>query len=181
MKTAKVLSLYLALALLALDSCTTGPKPVTTREAPPKPTAPASQSNRLTMRIPASDARFRYEGRMDFSDTNAPVIIWQASRISIDFEGSAIQVLFDGAKGQNYFNALVDGSNTIVAAGEGLPASPATFSKLGPGRHHLMLFKRSEAAAGTVHFRGVEVAPPTKVWAPLPPHYELAVAPILLS
>ena len=175
MKTAKVLSLYLALAVLALDSCTTGPKPVTTREAPPKPTAPASQSNRLTMRIPASDARFRYEGRMDFSDTNAPVIIWQASRISIDFEGSAIQVLFDGAKGQNYFNALVDGSNAIVAASEGMSASPSMFCELDSGRHHLMLFKRSEAAAGTVHFRGVEVAPLTKVWAPLPPHYPLAM------
>ena len=175
MKTAKALSLYLALALLALDSCTTGPKPVTTQEAPPQPTAPAYQTNRLTLRIPASDARFRYEGRMDFSDTNAPVIIWQASRISIDFEGRAIQVLFDGAKGQNYFNALVDGSNAIVAASEGMSASPSMFSELGPGRHHLMLFKRSEAAAGTVHFRGVEVAPLTKVWAPLPPHYQLAM------
>ena len=175
MKTAKVLSLYLALAVLALDSCTTGPKPVTTQEAPPKPTAPASQTNHFTLRIPASDARFRYEGRMDFSDTNAPVIIWQASRISIDFEGRTIRVLFDGAKGQNYFNALVDGSNAIVAASEGMPASPSMFSELGPGRHHLMLFKRSEAAAGTVHFRGVEVAPLTKVWAPLPPHYQLAM------
>ena len=175
MKTAKVLSLYLALAVLALDSCTTGPKPVTTQEAPPKPTAPASQTNHFTLRIPASDARFRYEGRMDFSDTNAPVIIWQASRISIDFEGRTIRVLFDGAKGQNYFNALVDGSNAIVAASEGMSASPSMFSELGPGRHHLMLFKRSEAAAGTVHFRGVEVAPLTKVWAPLPPHYQLAM------
>ena len=175
MKTAKALSLFLALAVLALDSCTTGPKPVTTQDAPPKPTAPAYQTNRLTLRIPASDARFRYEGRMDFSDTNAPVIIWQASRISIDFEGRAIQVLFDGAKGQNYFNALVDGSNAIVAASEGMSASPSMFCELDPGRHHLMLFKRSEAAAGTVHFRGVEVAPLTKVWAPLPPHYQLAM------
>jgi len=175
MKTAKARSLYLALTLLALDSCTTGPKLVTTQEAPPKPSAPASETNRLTLRIPSSDACFRYEGRMDFSDTNAPVIIWQASRISIDFEGRAIQVLFDGAKGQNYFNALVDGSNTIVAVNEGMPACPTTFSELGPGRHHLTLFKRSEAAAGTVHFRGVEVAPLTKVWAPLPSHYELAM------
>jgi lysophospholipase L1-like esterase len=175
MKTAKALSLYLALALLTLNSCTTGPGPATTQDAPPKPTAPASQTNRLTLRIPASDAHFHYEGRIDFSDSNAPVIIWQASRISIDFEGRAIQVLFDGAKGQNYFNALVDGSNTIVAVNEGIPARPTTFSGLGPGRHHLMLFKRSEAAAGTVHFRGVEVAPLTKVWAPRPSHYELAM------
>ena len=37
------------------------------------------------------------------------------------------------------------------------------------------MFKRSEAAAGTVRFRGVELAPPATVWAPLPPHYELAM------
>ena len=175
MKTAKARSLYLALALLTLNSCTTGPVPAATQDTPPKPTTPASQTNRLTLRIPASDACFRYEGRVDFSDTNAPVIIWQASRIGIDFEGRAIQVLFDGAKGQNYFNALVDGSNTIVAVNEGTPASPTTFSELGPGRHHLTLFKRSEAAAGTIHFQGVEVVPRTKVWAPLPPHYQLAM------
>ena len=124
------------------------------------------QSNRASLRIPAADARFHYEGRIDFSDTNAPVLIWQASRISIDFEGNAVRLLFDDAKGQNYFNARVDGSNTIVEANEGMPVSPATLSGFGPGRHHLELFKRSEANAGTVHFRGIEIVPPAKVWAP---------------
>ena len=125
--------------------------------------APAFQTNRASLRIPAADARFRYEGRIDFSDTNAPVLIWQASRISIDFEGNAIRLLFDDAKGQNYFNAQVDSSNTIVEANEGMPVSPATLSGFGPGRHHLELFKRSEANAGTVHFRGIEIVPPAKV------------------
>ena len=175
MKTTKVLSVYLALALLALDSCTTGPGPVTARTVSQPSTAPGAQTSRPMLQIPASDARFRYDGRIDFSDTNAPVIIWQASRISIDFEGNGIRLLFDNAKGQNYFNALVDGSNTIVAANEGMPANPDTLFSPGPGRHHLMLFKRSEAAAGTVRFRGVELAPPTTVWAPLPSHYELAM------
>jgi lysophospholipase L1-like esterase len=175
MKTAKALSVYLVLALLTLDSCTTKPGPVTTRGVPLKSIPPAAQTNRLTLPIPASDARFHYEGRIDFSDTNAPVIIWQASRISVDFEGNAIRLLFDKAKGQNYFNALVDGSNTIVAVNEGTPVSPATLSSPGPGRHHLLLFKRSEAAAGTVRFRGVELASPVKMWAPIPPRYDLAM------
>jgi lysophospholipase L1-like esterase len=175
MKTAKAFFLYLIPALLTLDSCTTGPGPVTTRDVPQKSTSPAPQTSRRTLRIPASDACFRYEGRIDFSDTNAPVIIWQASRISIDFEGNAIQLLLDRAKGQNFFNAQVDGSNTIIAANEGMPANSATLSGLGPGRHHLALFKRSEAATGTVRFRGIEIAPPAKVWAPPPPRYKLAM------
>ncbi|HLX94270.1 MAG TPA: SGNH/GDSL hydrolase family protein [Verrucomicrobiae bacterium] len=175
MKTTKAFSLWLVLALLTLNSCTIGPGPVTTRSVPKKTNPSATQTNPLTLQIPAGDARFDYDGRIDFSDTNAPVIIWQATCISVDFEGNALRLLFDHAKGQNYFNALIDGSNTIVAANEGTPAGPATFSDLGPGRHHLRLFKRSEASAGTVRFQGVELAPPAKIWAPMPPHYQLAM------
>ncbi len=175
MKTAKALSRCLVLALLVLDSCTAGPDLSTTRDAPQKPTALASQTDRLTLRIPAGDARFRYDGRIDFSDTNVPVIIWQASRIRINFEGTAVRLLFDNAKGQNYFNAEVDGSNTIVEANAGTPVSPATLSGLSPARHHLVLFKRSEANAGTVRFRGIEITPQAKAWAPTPPRYQLAM------
>ena len=175
MKTLKALRLYLALVPLGLSSCAAGPTLTATQDIPPKITAQAAQTDRLTLRIPAGDVRFRYEGRIDFSNTNAPVIIWQASRIGIDFEGSAIRLLFDDAKGQNFFNAQVDGSNTVVDANEGIPVNPTTLSGLGPGRHHLLLFKRSEANAGTVRFRGIEIAPTAKVWAPKPPHYRLAM------
>ena len=43
--------------------------------------------------VSAGDPRFRYEGRIDCNDVNAPVIIWQASKISIDFEGDTLRVL----------------------------------------------------------------------------------------
>jgi len=165
-KALKVLHRYLIFALLALNSCTTGPRLAATQEP---------QANHLARWIPAADARFHYEGRIDFSNSNAPVIIWQASRISIDFDGNVIRLLFDGAKGQNYFNARVDGSNTVVEVNEGIPVNPATVSGFGPGRHHLILFKRSEANAGTVRFRGIEIAAQEKVWAPTPPHYKLAM------
>jgi len=175
MKTLKSPAFYLVLALLTLNSCTTGPRLTATQNASAKSSAPADQTNRLTRLIPAADARFRYEGRIDFSKTNAPVIIWQASRIGIDFEGNAIRLLFGDANCQNFFNAQVDGSKKVVEANEGTPASPATLSGLGPGRHHLVLFKRSEANAGTVQFRGIEIAPRAKAWAPTPRQYKLAM------
>ncbi|HKI69357.1 MAG TPA: GDSL-type esterase/lipase family protein, partial [Verrucomicrobiae bacterium] len=131
------------------------------------PTAKAPQL------ISAADPRFLYEGRFDFSDTNAPVVIWEANRIRLDFSGNTLGLLFDEAKGQNFFNTQVDGSNTIVEASEGKPVSPATLSGFGSGRHHLLLFKRSEATAGTVRFRGVELAAGAKAWAPRPPAYKL--------
>jgi lysophospholipase L1-like esterase len=174
MKTLQVLAPGLGFVLLVCAICAIGPGPATAQDAS-RLTAPALQSNRAGLRIPAADAHFHYEGRIDFSDTNAPVLIWQASRVSIDFEGSSIRLLFDDAKGQNYFNARVDNSNTIIEANDGMPVRPATLSGFGPGRHHLELFKRSEANAGTVHFRGIEIVPPVKVWAPALPHYPLAM------
>jgi lysophospholipase L1-like esterase len=116
--------------------------------------------------IPASDPRFRYEGRFDFSDSNASVVIWQASRISLDFSGDWIRPVFSDAKGQCFFNAEVDGSNTIVEVLEGKPVNPAILFSPGAGRHHLVLFKRSEATAGTVRFSGIEISPTAKAWSP---------------
>lgn len=116
--------------------------------------------------ISAGDPRFRYEGRIDFNDVNAPVIIWQASRISIDFEGDTITLLFDRPTWQNYFNAEVDDSTTIVEVNEAMPPKGTTLAGLGKGRHHLVLLKRSEANAGSVRFRGIEIAAGAKVWSP---------------
>ena len=126
-----------------------------------------------TQTIPASDARFRYEGRIDFANSNAPVIIWQASRISLDFSGDNIELLFADAKGQNFFNVQVDGTNRVIEIPDGLHPQPVALSGFDGGRHHLMLFKRSEANAGTVQFCGVEISSNASAWPPPPPRYKL--------
>jgi Carbohydrate esterase 2 N-terminal/GDSL-like Lipase/Acylhydrolase family len=123
--------------------------------------------------IPASDKCFRYEGRFDFNDANSPVVVWQASRISIDFEGDTLTLLFNGAKAQNFFDANIDNSTTIVEANEGMPPKGTTFTKLGKGRHHLLLSKRSEGNAGNVHFNGIQIDDVAKVWASAPVVYKL--------
>lgn len=122
--------------------------------------------------IPAGDARFRYEGRIDFANPAAPVVVWEGSRISLDFEGEVLALRFEGATGQNFFNAGVDGRNTIVS----VPAKPSDRIELpvaGPGRHHLVLFKRSEASAGQVRFTGVELAAGAQAWVAPAPDYRL--------
>ncbi len=162
MKTFK--SIFAGVIVLALLAVQCKSEPFASAAANVSPEK--STLNQTTNFISAADARFRYEGRFDFSDSNAPVVIWQASRISLDFEGGTLVLLFGDAKGQNFFNALVDGSNTVVEVREGMAAQPATFSGLGAGRHQLVLFKRSEAAAGTVRFRGIEIGPAMQAWAP---------------
>jgi lysophospholipase L1-like esterase len=125
--------------------------------------------------LPASDSRFRYEGRFDFADPSAPVVIWQASRIGVDFEGPTLNLRFAQSSDQSFFNADIDGHLSIVELRRGKPAAGASFSGLGSGRHRLALFKRSEATAGTVRFLGIDLAPGARAWASPPPAYALAM------
>jgi len=125
--------------------------------------------------VRASDGRFVYEGRFDFADRSAPVAIWQGSRIRIDFGGDALSLRFGEASDQCFFNATVDGRTSVVGLHSGAPPVGAAFSGLGAGRHSLVLFKRSEAAAGTVPFLGVDVARGAEVWAPAAPRHRLAM------
>ncbi len=126
-----------------------------------------------TKTVSASDARFCYEGRFDFANSNAPVVVWQASRISLDFSGNGIDLLFADAKGQNFFNAQVDGTNRVIEIPEGSHPQPIALSGLDDGRHHLTLFKRSEASAGTVQFCGVGILSNATAWSSPSPRYKL--------
>lgn len=161
---ARVLHTVAALALL-------GTAPLRAAE----PTTAAETAPTTTIFIPADDARFRLEGRFDLSEPSAPVVIWQASRIAIDFEGDSLALRFDQPQGQNFFNVEIDGRLSVIGAGEnGLPA-PARFTGLGAGRHQLRIFKRSEASAGTIRFRGIELATGAKAFAPAPVSYPVAM------
>jgi len=123
--------------------------------------------------VPAGNPNFRYEGRIDFNDANSPVIVWQASRISIDFEGDTLGLLFDKPTWQNFFDANIDNSVRIVEVNEGSLTKSTNFNELGKGRHHLVLSKRSEGNAGNVHFSGIQIDDGANVWRPETIDYKL--------
>lgn len=123
--------------------------------------------------IAARDPRFNYEGRFDFSKPDAPVVIWEGSRISLEFESSSLALRFGEARGQNFFNAVID--DVLVEVME-IPATEnqriELKSKLAKGRHRLTLFKRSEADVGDVRFDGVEISDGAQAWKPPTPAYK---------
>lgn len=123
----------------------------------------------------ASDPSFRYEGRFDRSALSAPVVIWQGSRISIDFTGNKLAFLFDGLNGESYFDVHVDGAQAILDVPVGANQRLSCPLPLTSGRHHLMLFKRSEAASGVARFRGIEIAQTASVAASPAPNYRMAM------
>lgn len=122
--------------------------------------------------LAADDPRFRYEGRFDRTDPAQPAVIWAGDRISLDFDGATLAVVFGTVTGQAFFNVTVDGKTEIVSGAGERFVWP---HPLGPGRHHLEILKRSEADAGHVAFRGVELAAGAQAWAPGPPAYKLKI------
>jgi lysophospholipase L1-like esterase len=125
--------------------------------------------------LSASDARIHYEGRFDHTDPARPVVIWAGSRIALDFEGPALALRFGLTAGQNFFNVTVDDTTEIVAVPAGKAFRFVWPRTLGPGRHQLRIFKRSEADAGQATFTGLDLAPGAQAWAPAPPAYRLRI------
>lgn len=118
--------------------------------------------------IDAADPRLRYDGRIDFSDRAAPVLVWQGTRVVLEFTGESLTLRFARADGQNCFDATIDGAQHLVVLKAGEAQPTWTAEKLGPGRHRLELFKRTEAAAGSVRFAGITLAPGAEAFAPPP-------------
>ena len=115
--------------------------------------------------IPAKDARFHYEGRVDRSPTNGVALIWQATRVSIDIKGNQLALIFSKAEGVSFFDVHVDELSAIIevpAGNDRVVEFPLPF---GSGRHHVTLFKRSEAQVGFVVFSGLKLAEGAQAWA----------------
>jgi len=120
--------------------------------------------------VPANDERFHLEGRLDRSDMSGPVMIWEGSETAVDFSGARLGLKWGEGTGQNFFNISVDGETEVV----GVPAGTETRwlwpRPLPAGRHHLVVFKRTEALAGHVRFKGLEIEAGQEAWKPnLPP------------
>ena len=107
--------------------------------------------------VPANDPAFRYSGRIDDRHPEVPVIVWESTRVAADFRGPDLTLRFGPAAGQNFFNLAVDGTVDVIAVRAGAASALAYGHPLSSGLHHLVLVKRSEAAAGSAAFVGIEV------------------------
>jgi len=112
---------------------------------------------------------FEWTGRIDWSDPAAPVLIWQGTELRCSFTGSKLAFLFGKARDRCFVNAFVDGRGAMLKVGDGDENAYVFSDALGPGRHELVLAKRSEASMGFAPFlgllleRGAEVLPkPTR-------------------
>jgi lysophospholipase L1-like esterase len=120
--------------------------------------------------LSATSPGFRHDGRFDWANPAQPVVIWAGSRVTVDFEGDGLVLIFGQVTGQVFFNVAVDGVTGVADASAGRWVWPRALS---PGWHRLELFKRTEADAGHVVFRGIEVADGARIRTPAVPAYRL--------
>src|SRR6478736_4787849 len=126
--------------------------------------------------LPASDARYTYEGQIDSSRPEQPVLIWSGTRVRLDFAGDHLAVIFGAAVNQSVFNVTIDGATEIADVRTGTGTRYVWPHPLEAGRHRLEIFKRSEAAKVHVAVRGVERAAGADAWTSPAPGYRLKMA-----
>jgi len=135
----------------------------------PSPDLPQSlgstSASPLAPNLSAKDARFHYDGRVDTSLANGVGLIWQATRVTMDIEGEKLAFVFAKAEGANFFNVQVDERTAIIEVPVGNESIINFPLPLGSGRHHVTLFKRSEAHKGFAVFAGLQLADGAKAWA----------------
>lgn len=105
-----------------------------------------------------------YTGRIDFSDSLAPAFDLTGTTISLNFIGTEIIVLFEnyspekndgfGNPVSNWFTVAIDDMVPFPLQVVNQKRQYILANHLSTGHHEVMLYKRSEAAAGMVRFLG---------------------------
>ncbi len=123
------------------------------------------------MHISSDDKRLQYCGRIDFDDPKAPVFVYAASSVFIQFTGKSIAVRL--ADKRAYWSSrmgyILDGrqSQFILASDEEMHTYQIA-DDLEDAEHTLQLFKRMDACH-IVTFGGFELDQGASVLAPPPP------------
>lgn len=101
----------------------------------------------------------QYTGRIDSSDPRAPVLSWPGTSVTANFTGTSLAIVLDDQHGKNFYNVFLDGDTErpIILQLEKGKKSYLVANGLAPGRHRLLLTKRTEGEEGATVFRGLEL------------------------
>lgn len=134
-------------------------------------TARLAAADPVVVSYAPSDPAIRYEGRIDFTQPDEPVLIWQGTRVTFAFAGGGLALRFHHGTGTNYFNADVDGRTTLLTVLPG--ASRVEIAVSGAGEHRVTLFKRNEAASGHVALSALEFSADSRLLPATLPAYRM--------
>jgi lysophospholipase L1-like esterase len=119
----------------------------------PVSSTPFAQAPEASRRVAASDPHVRATGRVDRRDPNAPSFAYPGVTFELAFEGEGLTVeLDDSGRGDaqhtNHYQVVVDGEPTVDLAVKPGTHEYTLASGLEPGKHHVALYKKTEAFVG---------------------------------
>ena len=117
-------------------------------------TAWGQQSDSIV--IAPTHAELMYEGRVDHSQADETLMYWAGTSIRMKFSGTRIGVILNDEKGENYFQAIIDGieQHPIVLDCDSAEHFYSIAAGLPAGEHVIELVKRTEPWEGYTGFKG---------------------------
>ena len=100
------------------------------------------------MRIQPDNENLTYCGRIDWSDTKAPIFVYPCSSVHMRFTGNVLRIYVKNyhAYWNNYLGYILDGKQgVILLSQEGDTVFETEVEQTPCGEHELLLFKRQDA------------------------------------
>jgi hypothetical protein len=97
--------------------------------------------------VGSGDKRIAYIGRVVMTDSAAQ-LSWPGTSVEVNFEGTGLMAELRDQFGENTYNVILDGKVVRKLTMHQSKRLDTLVSGLAPGKHHLELFKRTEAAMG---------------------------------
>jgi len=118
-------------------------------------TLACGHSSRASTSIPPSDPNIQYMGRVDFSNPIAPVFGWASTSITVNFQGTSLQGIFQDSTGKDYLQVMVDGvmTPTVLQPSKTAATAYTLATGLSNTTHTAVIIKRTEFW-GLVTFKG---------------------------
>ncbi|SMF56048.1 Lysophospholipase L1 [Alteromonadaceae bacterium Bs31] len=105
-------------------------------------------------------SKIHYQGRIDFSQGQNPDLVWQGSSVEFTLKGEKLQLGFADVAEQAFFDLDVNGKTRLFKAENGWHNISL---EQGVKKHHIKLFKRSEANMGSARFTGIKADDKAKI------------------
>ena len=110
------------------------------------------------MWIKPDNPNLQYSGRIDWTDAEAPVLVYPCSYIKMKFTGTSVKAVVENRKSYwtNYLGVMIDGEQKCIKLVDNGKETITLADGLADTEHDLMLFKRMDSCH-ILTFYGFEV------------------------
>lgn len=110
-----------------------------------------------------------YSGRIDTTGSDGADLYWSGTSVKINFEGASIRALLEDARGDNYYNVIIDDTFVLMIKPGTVKKYYKLASDLTKGKHSAEIFRRTEWDRGKTTFYGFKIQGDGKILPKTPP------------